>query len=1141
MFTSLNQPSPIASFGRTSPPGRLCQLTCAIAAMLGCSLPAQAVLVSWVPAASGDWDIAFNWSSNPNLPGVADDVTISVGGATLYQITHDSGTDSLRSLTSNEVLAVTGGSLTVSSSFTNSALTTLSGAGSLTLNGLSNPNTLTVGVGSTLAGTGTVTVASTTFWQGGTISGTGTTQFNGNAFIQFDADKTLTGGRVANFAILVSGDSTINNLGVWNDTNVSGANVSNLGGVNQFNNSGTYNKIGGSFSRFFIPLNNTGTVNIDTTGLGDFSYLALYAGGISSGTFAGQGRLGFFGGTHTLTSASTVMVATVSVGAGSVVINGSYNVPGTTYISEGAMHLNNAASTNDLFHYDISGSGSSLSGTGVLDVLASGTWSGGTQSGTGTTRYLDVLTISVFNGFPDKFLSAGRTIETHGETEWLGGRLLVSGGSTIRNLAGATWTDANMADNQIVNQGGTNPFNNAGTYLKDASIGTSTSTTTIGMVFNNQTGGLVTVNEGTLKFTGGGTSGGTFNGVGTLDFGGGSHTLSATASVSTSTVRITGGTTTIAGAYLPNSTRVGGGTVNLSGVSALSNSFTQTDGTLGGTSLFVLNGASTWTGGTQTNTGATRFNSTLDIAGDTNKTLSGGRTINTLGNTTWRDNTAANNNQLLISGGSILNNSGTWSDENAFNSAIVNQGGSNVFNNNGTYSKTGPSQTGIGIAFNNAAAGIVNVNAGTLTLSGGGNSAGDFAGSGSLQFGGGTHELAATADVTVSTVGFIGGTTNLGGTYAAATTNLSGSGVANFTTGGTTTALNQSGGTLGGGATFQVAGPTNWTGGTQTGAGTTQLDGNLAISGQTDKSLSGGRTLNTTSTTSWSGNTGANGNRLLVSGNSTINNTGNWQDQNNLASAIQNNGGNNTFNNSGGYIKTGCGQTTVSIPYNTTGTTVTQVNCGSFSYSAGTLENAGAVSVATGASLLVSGANDYSQSAGDTMINGTLNVTGNTAFIQSGSLSGAGTIIGNVAIAAAANLAPGNSPGVLTVQGAVELAGTLFMELETPASFDRLVVSTLNLSPSSVLNVSAIGPNFAPTAGTRFDLIDWSTAPVGQFGSVQLPALPGNLQWNTGQLYTTGEVVVEDLPVANDGDVPLPAWALLLLGSGLLAGMARRR
>ena len=108
-----------------------------IAGMAG---PVSAAAVNWALNADGFWDVATNWSSNPLLPGAADDVTLNVGG--LVTITYRVGATTINSLTSQENLVVTGGSLTVANAFSNAANTTISG-GTLTLNGVSSLASLT--------------------------------------------------------------------------------------------------------------------------------------------------------------------------------------------------------------------------------------------------------------------------------------------------------------------------------------------------------------------------------------------------------------------------------------------------------------------------------------------------------------------------------------------------------------------------------------------------------------------------------------------------------------------------------------------------------------------------------------------------------------------------------------------------------------------------------------------------------------------------------------------------------------------------------------------------------------------------------------------------------------------------------------
>ncbi len=70
--------------------------------------PVWASAVTWTLGADGNWDVAANWSSNPNLPGSADDVKNN----TTFTITHDTGNDTINSFLSQGAFILSGGSLT---------------------------------------------------------------------------------------------------------------------------------------------------------------------------------------------------------------------------------------------------------------------------------------------------------------------------------------------------------------------------------------------------------------------------------------------------------------------------------------------------------------------------------------------------------------------------------------------------------------------------------------------------------------------------------------------------------------------------------------------------------------------------------------------------------------------------------------------------------------------------------------------------------------------------------------------------------------------------------------------------------------------------------------------------------------------
>ncbi|HJQ81727.1 MAG TPA: hypothetical protein VJ828_17315, partial [Lacipirellulaceae bacterium] len=92
-------------------------------------------------------------------------------------------------------------------------------------------------------------------------------------------------------------------------------------------------------------------------------------------------------------------------------------------------------------------------------------------------------------------------------------------------------------------------------------------------------------------------------------------------------------------------------------------------------------------------------------------------------------------------------------------------------------------------------------------------------------------------------------------------------------------------------------------------------------------------------------------------------------------------------------------------------------------------------------------------------------------------------------------------------------SGALAIELASPSSFDKLVVSgTLMLG--GTLSVSLLD-GFTPAAGATFDILDWGTL-AGTFSTLQLPPLTGSLQWNTTQLYTNGLLAVAGAGLPGD-------------------------
>ncbi len=115
--------------------------------------------VDWISTSSGSWDVGSNWSTG-KVPGSGDDVVINVSGAN-PTVTISSGSQSVQSVTADDPLSISGGSLTVAANSTISGGLSMTG-GSLTANGS--------GTSLTVTGTTTVSGASLYAENGATLT-----------------------------------------------------------------------------------------------------------------------------------------------------------------------------------------------------------------------------------------------------------------------------------------------------------------------------------------------------------------------------------------------------------------------------------------------------------------------------------------------------------------------------------------------------------------------------------------------------------------------------------------------------------------------------------------------------------------------------------------------------------------------------------------------------------------------------------------------------------------------------------------------------------------------------------------------------------------------------------------------------------
>ncbi len=133
-------------------------------------------------------------------------------------------------------------------------------------------------------------------------------------------------------------------------------------------------------------------------------------------------------------------------------------------------------------------------------------------------------------------------------------------------------------------------------------------------------------------------------------------------------------------------------------------------------------------------------------------------------------------------------------------------------------------------------------------------------------------------------------------------------------------------------------------------------------------------------------------------------------------------------------------------------------------------------------------------------------------IVTAGALAGRGTIDGNVTVKPGASLRPGSPSGVLTGKTiTLESGAEIEIELHGTTrggSHGALVCQTVRVT-GAILEVS-LASAFRPAAEERFDIIDGTL--VGRFAQVKLPALAPDLAWDLSLLYTSGTLVVKEVP-----------------------------
>jgi hypothetical protein len=442
----------------------------------------------------------------------------SITGAGNFTVSGDASATLSGLLNVSGAYTFSGGTAELNGNYvcTNNTMIISGGTASFDGTGLVAPSTLTLSSG-TLGGSNVVTVGSAMTWTGGSMAGTGRTVIPPAAALNIASAVTLsvTSRTLDNRGIaLWSGGYIEMNGGVI--TNEAGAlfriqNPASIfygGGSPRFDNAGTVRIIGSGTSVFDVNFDNYndtqirgGTLQID--------------GGLNNGTMevpAGM-TLSLGSGTFSASPASSITGAgNFTVASATATLSGLLNVSGTHTFSGGTAELsgNYVCANNPMI---ISGCTASFDGTGTVApstlTLSSGTlggsnvvtvgsamsWTGGSMSGTGRTVISPGATLTIAN--PSFLTISTRTLENGGTTVWTGAGNINLDAAVITNRVGALFNAQNSSP--IIFGGGTPRFDNAGTFRKSGSTGT----TAIGGSVSFTNYGTVDIQTGVLAANGG--------------------------------------------------------------------------------------------------------------------------------------------------------------------------------------------------------------------------------------------------------------------------------------------------------------------------------------------------------------------------------------------------------------------------------------------------------------------------------------------------------------------------------------------------------------------------------------------------------------------------------------------------------------
>lgn len=959
---------------------------------------AQAATYTWQAGVVGEWNDSSRWSGGPagTVPGASDTAVITSGQVRLQN---------------------------------NVTVANLNWSGGRISDFTGNTTTARLFVTTTL-----------------NISGTDT------KYMALDSDS-------GNFAIENQGTAT------WTGTGGIGTSkFSNSTGKIEFYNTGTFNIQNDAF--FSADFINSGTLTkqngVGGTSNSNFSsfynlgtaksqsgVLSLSSGDIGSGSIydASAGATIALSGTHLISNG----IATFS-GAGRISLgsSGTLTIPANTAIKVSGT-LESFGTINDVGLLDVNG---------VLD------WMGGAmKNGVTVIEATGKLNIKG-NGS----LSEGRLVNNSGTATWTNGFISVSGGATFNNKSGGKFNCQLTTGSNFGNDDAASSFNNeAGATVSISDSGQPSFV----IPFNNN--GTVSVQTGGVIFKSGGTSTGTFNTtVGTFtDF---EATLNPKSYTHNSGTKFTGlGGVSVSDSGIVNIAT--GATVNcdsayrvlefsslkinFGAVFKATSNFSLQGGTVDGLGTLNVTGRLDWNDGDMKGTGSTDIaaggqlvmqgtdsNSALNL--DT-RTLNNSGTTTIIGNSSFADFLRISNNAVFNNktGGVVnIQHDGYFINQNSTGGTFDNQAGATL--NCNAIGSDFLQGGGIDVLFLNN--GTVNVQQGTLILTGGGQSSGKF-------------NVATNATLDINSVLYTAnaGTTLTGGGMTwVETTLLIPSGANLIVPAGHTMRLASA---IDGSGQLTINGTLDWQQGVMQGGGITRINAggtSTWTAGEFDQSKDlTNRTFSNFGTTIWSGD------NMNVGAGAAINNeSGATFIDSTDRSMFALNSTEQIFNNKVGATFTKNTTTSTQIwqvPFTNAGSVILQSGTLNFQYFTG----------------------NYVQTIGFTNLLGgnlsSLQFSGNksTIDIQGGIVTGTGTI--NANLTNNGQIKPGQTagvPGVLTISGDYTQTANGKLDIEiggitAGTQYDQLQIGgAANID--GLLTIVHIN-NFVPSLSDTFQVMTYAS------------------------------------------------------------------